>query len=535
MYAILAQLIGGMGLFFYGLHTLSMSLQQLSSRRFRELITRFTDRTWMAGLIGFLAGALTQSTSAVTIVLGSLNSSGLVTVRRSLPIVAWANVGTCVLVFLTVLDIRVATFYLLGLSGIAFAFSRHVTRKSVFGAGLGIGLLLIGMRYMKQSAVDLNQFPWFQDVMAHTQGSFALALLGGALVSFVTQSSTAVIMIAVAMINAGLVGVDETIMIIYGGNVGSTFARMIMARHVKGSSRQIGGYQDIFKIVGTLLFSFLFVLEVYGGVPLVKALAAALSGHVETQMALVHLLYNLTMAVLMSLAQRPLERLLAYLWPPLEVEDLGRVQYLHPLALDDPESALDLVEKEQTRLANRLPHYLDALRTPAGQRAKVDCLETHRACGLLWSEVEAYLAGMAHNPLAPGTSARVTNVHSRHGVLGLLEEGVYQLSVALRQTPPSAKLAALVESFVEALDFILLTADEAIATRGAAEAGLLATLCADRGELMGKIRGLYFSGEHDLPPQDKSLLLDLTTLFDRIVWMLRRLAGLLEQSRQAET
>ena len=38
----------------------------------------------------------------------------------------------------------------------------------------------------------------------------------------------------------------------------------------------------------------------------------------------------------------------------------------------------------------------------------------------------------------------------------------------------------------------------------------------------------------DLPTRDKSLLLDLTTLFDRAIWMLQRLAGLVEQSRLAE-
>jgi hypothetical protein len=37
-----------------------------------------------------------------------------------------------------------------------------------------------------------------------------------------------------------------------------------------------------------------------------------------------------------------------------------------------------------------------------------------------------------------------------------------------------------------------------------------------------------------LPTRDKSLLLDLTTLFDRAIWMLQRLAGLVEQSRLAE-
>jgi phosphate:Na+ symporter len=517
-----------MGLFFFGLHTLSTHLQHLTSQRFRTLVTRFTDSYGRGALIGFLAGAITQSTSAVTIVLGNMNAGGLVTVRRSLPIVAWANVGTCVLIFITVLDIRLATFYVVGLSGIAFAFSKQPTWKSAFGTGLGIGLLLFGMRYMKDSAVELHRYDWFRELLSDVQGSYVLVFLGGTVVSFLTQSTTAVILIAVAMINARLLGVNETIMVIYGGNLGSTFARMIMAMGVKGSSRQIGRFQDLFRIAGSTLFVLLFYLELYGGIPLVRAFVEMLATDVATQMALVNLTYSLSMAVLLSLLLRPVQRFLERFWPPLETEDFAKVQYLHPQALDDPASALDLVEKEQTRLASRLPHYLDVLRTPTGQKGRVDYREMHRAFGMLWKEVETYLTAMVHLPMAPETAARMTKEHNRHGLLGLLEENVYQLTEAVRQTPPSGKLAELVENFVEALDFILLTAADAISTRGAAEAQTLARLCADRGEMMGKIRTLYLSSEHDLPAPDKSLLLDLTALFDRSVWILRRLARLLE-------
>jgi phosphate:Na+ symporter len=532
MASILALMTAGLGLFFLGLHLVSASLQQAGSRRLRTLIARFTHRPWQAGLLGLFAGALMQSTSAVTVILASMTASGLVTVRRALPIVAWANVGTTLLPFVAALDIRLTVLYVLGVSGIAFSFSRESGWKSAYGMALGISLLFYGLDGMKGSAAELQQYAWFRAVLEQARGSFGLALLGGAFLSFLTQSTTAVTFIALTLVNTGLLGADETIMVIYGGNVGSTFSRMILASGLKGSSRQVGRFQDLFKIAGTAVFVLLFYVELYAGVPLVKALAQTLASRVETQMALVNLFCNVGTAAACSCLLGPIHRALDRFWPATEAEELAKPQYLHPQALDDPETALDLVEKEQMRLVQRLPSYLDALRVPAGERRKVYPRAIHQAFAVLANEGESYLTALIHARLSPQTSERLTNVQNRHGLIVLLEDNVYQLVTAVKQAPPSAKLAVLVENFCEALDFILQTAGDAAATLGIDEARLLAGLCADRGELMGKIRNLYLSSEESLGPHDRSLLLDLTGLFDRIVWVLRRLALLLEQNRR---
>jgi phosphate:Na+ symporter len=529
---ILPQLIAGLGLFFLGLHTVTANLHQTSGRRFRTLIAHFTDRPWLASALGFLSGAVLQSTSAVAVILASMTASGLVSVRRALPIVAWANVGTTVLIFVAALDIRLAVLYLLGLSGICFSFSREARWRSAYGIVLGISLLFFGLDVMKSGAAGLQQLSWFRAVLEGTRGSFALACLGGAFLSFLTQSSTAVTLLAVTLVNTGLLGVDETIMVIYGGNVGSTFSRMILASGLKGSSRQIGRFLDLFKIAGTALFVLLFYVEWLTDVPLVKALVESFGVRVETQMALVNLLYNLTMAVVLCCLLGPVQRLLERFWPASDVEDFAKVQYLHPQALSDAETALDLVEKEQMRLVNRLPLYLDALRDGDTSRRKVDPHALHQAFLVLSKEVESYLTAMIHLQLSVRTSERLTNVQGRHSLIGLVEDNVYHLVGGVRQGPPSARLAPLVDNFVEALDFLLQMAGEAAATLSAEEGQLLANLCADRGDLMGKIRNLYLSSEHDLGPRDKSLLLDLTGYFDRIVWVVRRFALLLEQNRQ---
>jgi phosphate:Na+ symporter len=529
---IIASLVAGLGLFFLGLHLVGNHLKQASSRRFRSLIARFTDRVWRGSLLGLLAGVFMQSTSAVAVILASMAASGLVTVRQALPIVLWTNVGTALIVFVGVFDLELFALYCLGISATVFVFSGEVRWKPICGVLLGISLLFFGIHLMKTGTGNLRTFEWFQAVMDRASGSYLLAFAAGTLLSFLTQSTTAVALLAVTMAHAGLLRIEATMMLVYGGNLGSTFARMILGSGLKGSSRQIGHFQDLFKIGGSLLFAILFYVEVNEGVPLVKALATALSDRLEWQTALANLLCNLVPAVMICPLLGPMERLLDRLWPATAAEDFAKLKYLHPQALGDPETTIDLIEKEQMRLLTRLPEYVDALRPAENGKRRSDDRAMHQAFQMLFKEVQSYLASLFHEPLSRSTFDRLTNVQDRHGVIGVLEETVRQMVSSVEQAPPSAPLTPLVRSMTEALDFLLGTAGEALTTLDPIEADLLAGLCGDRGDLLERLRNLYLASEQGLSPPDKLLLLSLTTHFDRIVWVVRRLAALLQQNRR---
>jgi phosphate:Na+ symporter len=532
MSKIIALLVAGLGLFFIGLHLVSTHLKQASSRQFRSLIARFTDRVWRGSLLGLLAGVFMQSTSAISVILASMTASGLITVRQALPIVTWANVGTTLIVFVGVFDIQILVLYCLGLSAIVFVFSGEARWKPFCGVLLGISFLFFGIHQMKTSAAGLQSFAWFEEVMAQAQGSYLLAFAAGVLLSFLTQSTTAVALLAVTLAHAGLLQVEELMMIVYGGNVGSTFARMILSSGLKGSSRQIGRFQDVFKIAGSLLFVGLFYLELYGGVPLVRALCRALANQLDSQTAFINFFCNLVPALLFTPLLGPMQRVLDRFWPATAAEDFAKLKYLHPQALSDPETAIDLIEKEQMRLLTRLPDYFQSLRPDEPRTSRTEYRAMHQAFQTLFKEVQSYLASMLQVPLSHTTSERLTNVHDRQGVIGFLEETVHQVVSSVEESPPSAQLAPLVQNMAEALDFLLRTAGEAVTTLDPEEADLMAGLCGDRGNLLGRIRNLYLSGEQGLRPQDKLLLLSLTTHFDRIVWLVRRLAELLQQNRQ---
>ncbi|HEY1110925.1 MAG TPA: Na/Pi symporter, partial [Opitutaceae bacterium] len=118
----IALFLAGLSLFFYGVGGIKTHLQGLSSRRFRRQIARWAGHPLFAGAWGFVSGAITQSATAVAFILTSFISTGLINLPRALPIVAWANLGTTVLVIFVSFDIRLAFLYVLGVSGLSLAF-----------------------------------------------------------------------------------------------------------------------------------------------------------------------------------------------------------------------------------------------------------------------------------------------------------------------------------------------------------------------------------------------------------------------------
>src|SRR5215470_306605 len=146
--SILANVIAGLGPFFSGLRLIDANLRQATGRRLRTAVGRITQNRWLSGIVGVLTGALLQSTSGIVFILVSLVASGLTTVRRALPIVIWANVGCAALIFVAVLDLRLAILYLLGVAGAGFAFDRS-HKSDVLAAVFGVGMLFYGIELMK--------------------------------------------------------------------------------------------------------------------------------------------------------------------------------------------------------------------------------------------------------------------------------------------------------------------------------------------------------------------------------------------------
>lgn len=526
MVELFALFLVGLSLFFHGVDGVRTNLQGLTSRRLRQQLARWAQHPVLAGAWGFLFGAITQSSTAVAFIVTSLVSSGLMPVARALPIVAWANLGTVVLVFFVSFNVQLAFLYVLGLSGLGLAFDLGRARaRPLLSALFAVGLLFFGLQLMKDAFAPLPRYPWFKDVVGFLHGSVLATFVAGALLRVLVQSSSGIAVIALALAHGGLLTFEQAAMMMFGTGIGVGLSVFLLSANLRGLPRQIALYQVAINTASGLTLASLYFVESFTGWPLALRLARLLTSDESLRLACVFLLLQSTAVALALIFSRSTAHWLARLSPPTEEQDLARPRFLAEHALADPESALDLAEKEQLRLLGHLSAQLDTVREETAASTTVSAETWHRATVAVSAEVLAYLHELVDRQSDRATSERLLALERRQTLVTALDETVFGFvgTVAQLRSGPTP-LATFLDRLSESLNTLILTAVDALRTRDLADRETLLGLTADRGDLMERLRRTQLSGPQPIDHREKAHLLYLTSLFERAIWLLRQLA-----------
>jgi phosphate:Na+ symporter len=434
------------------------------------------------------------------------------------------------LVILASLNIHLVVIYLLGLAGLSCYFEKPAKFTALAGALLGIALLFFGLETMQAGAAPLQEQAWLKDFLRKTQTSYMLAFVAGALLTIVVQSSAAVSVIAIAMAETKLLGLEQALMIVYGTNLGDSIATYLLSASLKGTMKQIALFQSLFNVVGSVIFVALFYIETGLGVPLVMAGLDALTPSVAKKSAYAYLLFNGVTSLVLALVMTPWARMLARLAPETAEESESRLKFIHPRAAEDPESALELVNQEQLRLLHRLPSFMERLRGQAPSASSEANIAAHTAFRAVSAEVHNFLTELMERPHGHQTAERVLAALNRQNLIAALGENTFLFSQAFTRAHISPKLQALALSLLEGLDTLFLTAIEA--WQGSEiDNQMLAESTSDRGDQMKKLRDSYLTREAQLDTQDRSLLFTVTNQFERLVWLLNGMPKLIGASK----
>jgi phosphate:Na+ symporter len=513
---LLAGYLAGLSLFFTGVSGISENLRRMSGRRFRLLLSRATNHPVLAGLLGAVMGALTQSSSVVAFILKGMVAGGMLTLRRALMVLACANIGTALLVFAAAVDIHLPILLLIGASGLLLASKLWARLTPGFAAAMSLGLLLFGLEMMKQAfrpvgsssgAVDVSKFlNYFPDA----------AFFASTAVRTVVHSSSAVAAIAVTASKGGALGDFPAMLGMAGLGLGSAIVGWFFSRKLVGVPRQISVHQAMTNLLAGLVIAVSLTVERVTHLPLLLALMRLLGHSSAGRIAMMYFLFNLVI-VAVAIATLPwAPEWLAKTFPPSPEEDLSQPKYLHSGALESPETALDLVALEQLRVVNALELYLKSARGEVG----IKFAELHGAAERLGVEIEAFLDSLIRTPITTSLAARVISFQRKQETLRSLEENVFAFAETLEGHQGAAALAG---QMVEALDTITMTAADALATNDAGDVEMLMRLTDDRGGMMERLRN-RLSLDESQTVAEVAALHYATTLFERNVWLLRQLA-----------
>jgi len=521
-------IVCGIGLFFVGLNWLTNTLKQVAGRKFRLIFAKWTGTLPKAGVVGFVSGFVFQSMSALSFIMASLVGSGLIKTRNATMAIVWGNAGIGIMVLIAVLDIKTFILFLLGLAGISMVFERPRGTVQLARILFGIGLLYFGLILLNQGATPLASLDFFKELLLRGGSSHLLTFFFGALLTALCQSSTAVTILTIALAQAGLFNVQQTIIAIYGANVGSSAMTWLLSTHLKGRPRQLVMAQAFFNFVAAAFFVPLFYLEEAAGVPLIRALVESTGVPLEHQMAYVYLLFNFGGAVVVTLMFNPFHALLERLWPPAKADTWTRLKHLHDHALHNPSIAVILLTREQNDLLDHLLRYLKVLRTHGHEKVSRKLAAIRDATAIVSKEITSFskdIVNHAQELQVQELTLNVENIQVQVEALDEILHGFAGECAAIRS--PMAE--GFKNSFLESLEFILLETRDLAREYSREDAEYLLQLTAERSEVFQKLRKAYLDAESEIPPAERELLLDFSSLFERAVWTLNRIVKLLKQ------
>ena len=112
-------LLGGLGLFLYGMQMMSNGLEAAAGNRMKKILEKLTANRFLGVVVGAVITAVIQSSSATTVMVVGFVNSGMMTLQQAVWIIMGANVGTTITGQLIALDVG-AIAPLFAFIGVAF-------------------------------------------------------------------------------------------------------------------------------------------------------------------------------------------------------------------------------------------------------------------------------------------------------------------------------------------------------------------------------------------------------------------------------
>jgi phosphate:Na+ symporter len=353
---LLLMLAGYVALLLWGFHMVQSGVVRGLGPKLRQILRTALGNKLKAFASGAAVTALLQSSTATQLMLAGFLSAGFVDLSSALAATLGANVGTTLIVQVLAFDIS-ALIPVLILSGV-IAFKRSgKTRWRDFGrVAIGLGLVLLALQLIVHALEPVEQAAALKVVFAALTNDLVLDVLIGALLTWASYSSVAIVLLIMSLGASGVLPMPAALAFVLGANLGNTIPQFLAASG-KPSSQQLALGSLLVRGLGCLL-SLPFLTQIAEGLERLFPTAPA------NEIAVFHTLFNLVLAAVFLPLSKPLAKLCERISPtPAGAKAPGYPRYITSAALPAlPSIALADAARETLRMADTIELMLKALK-----------------------------------------------------------------------------------------------------------------------------------------------------------------------------
>lgn len=349
---IILLVLGGVGVFLFGIEMMGNSLKSLAGNKMKSLIEKTSNTPLKGIVVGALVTVVIQSSSGTTALTVSFVRSGLMGLNQAVGIIMGANIGTTITSFLVGLDIQKYALLFVGVGSMLMFFCKREKIKTYGSAILGFGLLFYGLELMSVGLKEVLSiyseeatalFKFFGDIPV--VGAFV-----GALVTAVVQSSSAAIAILQNLYGAGGFPLMGALAILLGSNIGTTVTAIIAASGGSKESKQAAFIHFLFNVIGSVFFMII-LIPFYHLMILIEN--TFLDPNSKMTLSLAHMIFNLVTTIVMYFFINQLVKLAKKVIKEKVDDEVEDVLLDESIIESSPVLALEIAKKSVNQMAKR--------------------------------------------------------------------------------------------------------------------------------------------------------------------------------------
>ncbi|HHU88278.1 MAG: Na/Pi cotransporter family protein [Sphaerochaetaceae bacterium] len=359
------QMVGSLGLFLYGMRTMSDGIQKVAGDRLHSVLNFMTGNRFAAIFTGLFVTAIIQSSSATTVMVVSFVNAGLLQLTQAIGVIMGANVGTTVTGWLVAslgfkIEIIVIALPAIGIGFIILLLKKFRYRD--FGEVLiGFGLLFMGLEFLKNSVPDIGKYPeLLQRVAQFANKGFSSYLLFigvGMVLTIIVQSSSAAMAITLMMAYSGWIDYPTAATIILGENIGTTITAYIASIGTSVNARRASRAHILFNILGVIWMTPVFMpfLKMVNFITPGNAFSTDITNPnvLPMNLAMFHTLFNVFNTIIFSFFINQIAFVVTKMVPDEKgIPSEYKLKYIRASLQDTPEFYLVTVKRELSKMAD---------------------------------------------------------------------------------------------------------------------------------------------------------------------------------------
>ncbi len=348
---VLVHFAGAIALLLFATRMVRTGVERAYGDRLRQKLRGTMKNPVLAVLAGGGLAVALQSSTAVTLLVGSFAGAGIVSGMAGQLAVRGAEVGSALVVKLLTFDLSLLVPICIAAGTFLFIATERRDARQIGRILVGIGLLILSLDMIGEAAEPLRDSRLLPVIVTYFSGDSVTAFLLAALITWLFHSSIAAVLLLVTLAGRGLIPPELGIVMVLGVNLGSSVIAPLLTRASPPAVRVVPIGNLLMRGAGSIVALALFLW--------LEPSPTLIGATVPDQIVHAHILFNVAILIagipLAGPIYRASQAIVALRGareaPGFPEEEISA---LDPTALQTPASALANATREAVRVCETI-------------------------------------------------------------------------------------------------------------------------------------------------------------------------------------